>query len=63
VFTRDGIEKDSRALAIEKGRARERRKDFDDQLRILEEAIFRVRAALIGQTGQWRSGSSQEGWP
>jgi len=40
VFTRDGIEKDSRALAIEQAELESVRKDLDDQLRILENDIF-----------------------
>jgi len=40
VFTREGVEKDARAIAIEKDQIRHVRKDLDDQLRILEDAIF-----------------------
>jgi len=36
VFTRDGIEKDSRAQAIEKSEIERVRKDLQDQRRILE---------------------------
>ena len=50
VFTRDGVEKDSRALSIEKAEIERVRKDFADQQRILEDDLFqRVRAMLIGQ--------------
>jgi DNA-directed RNA polymerase subunit beta len=50
VFTRDGIEKDRRAKQIEEAEIRRIRKDFDDQLRILEGAIYaRLRQALIGR--------------
>jgi DNA-directed RNA polymerase subunit beta len=50
VFTRDGVEKDSRALAIEKAEIERVRKDFGDQQRILEDDIFaRVRSVLLGK--------------
>jgi DNA-directed RNA polymerase subunit beta len=50
VFTRDGIEKDSRALSIEESELESVRKDLDDQLRILENDIFeRVERMLIGK--------------
>ncbi|MGB8327125.1 MAG: DNA-directed RNA polymerase subunit beta [Steroidobacteraceae bacterium] len=50
VFTRDGVEKDSRALAIEKAEIERVRKDFGDQQRILEDDLFaRVRGTLLGQ--------------
>ena len=50
VFTRDGVAKDSRALAIEKAEIERVRKDFGDQQRILEDDIFqRVRATLLGK--------------
>ncbi|HUH20410.1 MAG TPA: DNA-directed RNA polymerase subunit beta, partial [Gaiellaceae bacterium] len=49
VFTRDGVEKDTRALAIEKAEIERVRKDFADQQRILEDDLFeRVRGMLIG---------------
>ena len=50
VFTRDGVEKDSRALAIERQELEAVRKDLDDQRRILEEDIFqRVERLLVGE--------------
>ena len=50
VFTRDGIEKDKRALQIEQMEVKRVKKDFDDQFRILESAIYaRLRGQLIGQ--------------
>ncbi|PZN33697.1 MAG: DNA-directed RNA polymerase subunit beta [Proteobacteria bacterium] len=53
VFTRDGVEKDSRALAIEKAELERVRKDLDDQRRILEEDLFqRVRAVLLGKVAE-----------
>ncbi len=50
VFTRDGVEKDARALAIEKSEIERVRKDLNDQRRILEDDLFsRVRTTLIGK--------------
>jgi DNA-directed RNA polymerase subunit beta len=50
VFTRDGIEKDKRARQIEEMEIRRVKKDFDDQFRILEGAIYaRLRTALLGK--------------
>ena len=50
VFTRDGIEKDQRALAIERQELDEVRKDLDDEFRIVEGATFgRLRQALVGK--------------
>ncbi len=50
VFTRDGVEKDSRALSVEKAELQSVRKDLNDQLRILEEDIFqRVDRMLLGK--------------
>src|SRR5258707_7164964 len=51
VFTRDGVDKDSRALSIEKAEIERVRKDFADQQRILEDDLYqRVRGMLIGQS-------------
>lgn len=50
VFTRDGIEKDKRARQIEEYEIRRVKKDFDDQYRILEAAIYdRLRSQLVGK--------------
>ncbi|MEM8984901.1 MAG: DNA-directed RNA polymerase subunit beta [Pseudomonadota bacterium] len=50
VFTRDGVEKDARALSIERSELEAVRKDFDDQLRILENDIFeRVERNIVGK--------------
>ncbi len=50
VFTRDGVEKDSRALAVEKADLERVRKDLADQQRILEDDLFqRVRGTLEGK--------------
>ena len=49
VFTRDGVEKDARALAIERQELESVRKDLKDQQRILEDDIFqRVEKILEG---------------
>jgi DNA-directed RNA polymerase subunit beta len=50
VFTRDGVDKDSRALSIERSEMAGVRKDLDDQRRILEEDLFlRVEKMLVGK--------------
>jgi len=50
VFTRDGIEKDSRAQSIEKAEIERVRKDLQDQRRILEDDLFqRVQGMLLGR--------------
>jgi len=53
VFTRDGVEKDSRALSIEKAELERVRKDLADQQRILEDDLFlRVRGMLEGKIAE-----------
>lgn len=50
VFTRDGVDKDKRALAIEESQLDEVRKDLKEEYRIAEEATFaRLRNALVTQ--------------
>ncbi|MEN8174540.1 MAG: DNA-directed RNA polymerase subunit beta [Pseudomonadota bacterium] len=50
VFTRDGVEKDARALEIEEAELARVRKDLDDQLRIMENDTFlRVQKMLLGK--------------
>ncbi|MFL2553790.1 MAG: DNA-directed RNA polymerase subunit beta [Candidatus Rariloculaceae bacterium] len=50
VFTRDGIEKDERSLAIEQLEIDAVRKDLDDQQRIIEADIYqRVESLLVGK--------------
>jgi len=50
VFTRDGVEKDSRALSIERSELEAVRKDLDDQQRILEEDIYnRIEKLLVNK--------------
>jgi len=53
VFTRDGVDKDDRALSIEKAELDAVRKDLDDTLRILEEDIYeRVERRLTNKVAQ-----------
>jgi DNA-directed RNA polymerase subunit beta len=50
VFTRDGVDKDSRAKSIEKAELDRIRKDLRDQLRIREDDIFlRLEKLLVGR--------------
>jgi len=50
VFTRDGVEKDARALQIEQSEIVRVKKDLDDQLRIMEGDTFqRVEKMLMGK--------------
>ena len=50
VFTRDGVEKDARALSIERMELESVRKDLDDQRRILEDDIYqRVEKLLVNK--------------
>jgi len=50
VFTRDGVEKDARALQIEQVELTRVRKDLDDQLRIMEDDTFnRIEKMLVGK--------------
>jgi DNA-directed RNA polymerase subunit beta len=51
VFNRRGVDKDSRAMAIEKSEIERLAKDRDDERRILEDGYFgRLRELLQGQT-------------
>ena len=54
VFTRDGVEKDARALDNERAEIESLKKDLDDQFRIIEENIYQRVARLI--TGKKASG-------
>ncbi len=50
VFTRDGVEKDSRALANEAAELKKIKKDLADQFRIVEEDTYqRVESILLGK--------------
>ena len=62
VFTRDGVEKDERAMSIEKEQLRHVRKDLDDQLRIVENIIFhRMESALVGKVADKGPASLKKG--
>ena len=62
VFTRDGVEKDSRALAIEQAEMAGIRKDLDDQRRILEQDLFaRVEKMLMGKVADGGPGGLKAG--
>ena len=51
VFTRDGVEKDKRALQIEEEQLDSIRKDLQDQYRIVEDDTYaRVERLLVGKT-------------
>ncbi|WP_407354280.1 DNA-directed RNA polymerase subunit beta [Luteimonas sp. R10] len=57
VFTRDGIEKDKRARQIEENEVKRVKKDFDDQFRILEGAIYaRLRSQIVGKVANGGAG-------
>ncbi|MDG2047977.1 MAG: DNA-directed RNA polymerase subunit beta [Halioglobus sp.] len=58
VFTRDGLEKDARALQIEKHQLDQYRKDLREEYRIFEEAIF----AHLGNTLKGKSTVSGGGF-
>ena len=53
VFTRDGIEKDERALSIEKSELEKVKKDLDDTKRIMEDDLYqRIEKNLTGKVAQ-----------
>jgi DNA-directed RNA polymerase subunit beta len=53
VFTRDGVEKDSRARQIEEMELKRIRKDLNDQLRILEDDLYqRMERMLVGHPAE-----------
>ena len=53
VFTRDGVEKDTRALEIEESELKSVRKDLGDQMRIMEEGVYqRVETLLLGKLAE-----------
>ncbi|EXJ09105.1 MULTISPECIES: DNA-directed RNA polymerase subunit beta [Nitrincola] len=57
VFTRDGVEKDSRARSIEKYELDAIRKDLNDEFRIVEDATFeRMARVLVGLTADGGAG-------
>jgi DNA-directed RNA polymerase subunit beta len=53
VFTRDGVDKDARALQIQESQLEQVRKDLNDQLRIMEDDVFdRVETMLQGKVAE-----------
>ena len=62
IFTRDGLDKDERALAIERAELEEVQKDLDDEYRIIENATFRrLRQVLVGNDAVAAPGLVQRG--
>ncbi len=53
VFTRDGVEKDARAMEIEEAEMNRVRKDLNDQLRIMEDGVYqRLERQIVGKTAE-----------
>ncbi len=62
VFTRDGLEKDSRAKAIEESELARIKKDLADQMRIMENDTYsRVESMLIGKMADGGPNSLKNG--
>ena len=62
VFTRDGVEKDARALQIEQAELVRVKKDLDEQLRIMEDDTFqRVEKMLLGKVADGGPGNLKAG--
>jgi len=62
VFTRDGVEKDARALEIEEAEMNRIRKDLNDQLRIMEDGVYqRIERHLTGKVADGGPGSLAKG--
>ena len=62
VFTRDGVEKDSRARQIEETELKRVRKDLNDQLRILEDDLYqRMERTLVDQPAEGGPGGLRGG--
>ena len=62
VFTRDGVEKDARAKAIEQSDLDRVKKDLNDEFRIVEEDLFaRVERLLVGKIADGGPGSLKAG--
>ncbi len=60
VFTRDGLEKDTRSKEIEKAQLDKVREDLNEEYRIVEGATYeRLRAALVGQSAASGKGVSK----
>jgi len=57
VFTRDGVQKDERALSIEKSELDGIRKDLNEEFRIVEQATFeRLQRKLVGLSAEGGAG-------
>jgi len=57
VFTRDGVQKDERALSIEKSELDAIRKDLNEEYRIVEQATFeRLQRKLVGLSAEGGAG-------
>ena len=53
VFTRDGVEKDTRAMEIEEAELNRVRKDLNDQLRIMEDGVYqRLERNIVGKKAE-----------
>ena len=64
VFTRDGLEKDERSLAIEKSEIEKYRKDFQDEYRIVEQATYqRLEEALLDKKVNSGPGGAKKNSP
>jgi len=62
VFTRDGVEKDERALSIEKEELAKVKKDLVDEMRIMESDIYqRVAKLLVGKVADNNLGDIKRG--
>jgi DNA-directed RNA polymerase subunit beta len=62
VFTRDGVEKDARALQIQADQLAQIKEDLNDQLRIMEEDIYvRVETLLLGKVAEGGPGKLDAG--
>jgi DNA-directed RNA polymerase subunit beta len=62
VFTRDGVEKDARALEIEEAELNRVRKDLNDQFRIMEDGVYqRIERHLLGKVADGGPGKLEAG--
>ena len=62
VFTRDGVEKDARAMEIEEIEINRVRKDLNDQLRIMEDGVYqRLKRQLLDKTAAGGPGDLASG--
>ena len=62
VFTRDGVDKDARALQIEDEELKQVRKDIDDEMRIIEDDLYqRIERLLIGKSVDKAPGTLTKG--